>query len=326
MQAAAPGVPVFALGALLAVAVLAFVATGIVVTVLVASRHSLVAWQKMKAALAVLIWVVPAGALIGWIAQRSDRHFVDHAGNPMQVVTAAPNPQADVHPQVHVHRAGGPGEIHVSMPDVKAIMTVSNEVATMPIPVEAEEAAPRLKVRRISSDDPRWEQETRIVEGRELHSLSSQRFATLAEAEEQATGQLLSRIQAHFQNQFPMDVNSARLIEIVNQFAVKDFVGEVIDKYDFGNGITAKMYRTHLRYDFSPQLHDAFSAHWRKSTVEHRIGILGGMLGLVTLMFGTAAGYFRLDDATGGKYRKRLKLAAALVVAAGGLATTAFVG
>jgi hypothetical protein len=86
------------------------------------------------------------------------------------------------------------------------------------------------------------------------------------------------------------------------------------------------MYRVHLRYDFSPQLQDALSSHWRGRTVEHRIGILGGMLGLVTLMLGTAAGYFRLDDATGGKYRRRLKLAAALVVAAGGLATTAFVG
>jgi len=319
MQSAA-GIPVYTIGALLAVGFLALLASGLVVTVLVASRHSLAAWQKLKAALAVLIWVVPAGALIGWIAQRSDRHFVD--------TPQYSKPIATVDSQV----AGGPGHaMQVSMtsaaPDVRMGLTISHDsVTAMPVPVEVEESAPRLKVRRISSDDPRWGDETRIVDGRELHSLSSQRFATLAEAEEQATQQLVSRIQAHFHDQFPIGETSDRLVEMINQFAVKDFVGEVIDKYDFGNGITAKMYRTHLRYDFSPQLHDAVSSHWRRSTVEHRIGILGGMLGLVTLMLGTAAGYFRLDDATGGKYRTRLKLAAALVVAAGGLATTAFVG
>lgn len=326
MQSGASGVPVYTIGALLAVGVLALLAIGLVVTVLVASRHSLVAWQKLKAALAVLIWVVPAGALIGWIAQRSDRHFVDFPAHPAQVGVAHPSHGGDV------HSPGGPGQptqvsVSTAAPGGRAVSTVSHDsVATMPIAVESEETAPRLKVRRISSDDPRWGEETRIVEGRELHSISSQRFATLAEAEEQATQQLLARIQAHFQSQPPIEGSSARLVELANQFAVKDFVGEVIDKYDFGNGITAKMYRAHVRFDFSPQLHDALSAHWRRNTVEHRIGILGGMLGLVTMMLGTAAGYFRLDDATGGKYRTRLKLAAALVVAAGGLATTAFVG
>jgi len=309
---AAPGIPVWTIGAILVVGLLGLLAFALVATVLVASRHSLEAWQKLKAMLAVMIWVIPAGALVVWIAQRSDRHFVDtrqpSASDTYQVATTRPMPV-----QYAQHVDG-------------SITTVSHGPdATMPVTVEAD-IAPRLKVRRISSDDPGWKEETTYVDGREVHSLSSQRFATLALAEEQATEQLLTRIKAHYHNQFPLEANTARLMEMVNLFAIKDSVGEVIDKWDFGNGITGKMYRAHFRYDFTPQLHDALSTHWRGQTIEHRIGILGGMLGLVTLMLGTAAGYFRLDDATGGKYRGRLKLAAALVVTAGGLATTAFVG
>jgi len=48
----------------------------------------------------------------------------------------------------------------------------------------------------------------------------------------------------------------------------------------------------------------ALHASWDEQIVNHRLMELGGVLGLVTLVLATSAGYFRLDDWTGGKYRR----------------------
>jgi hypothetical protein len=290
------------------IALLLVVAIGLTATVLIASRHSLVIWQKFKAAMAVLVWVVPASLLVFVIALRPVRQF--HSSPAVETATAVTTPISDSNSGRVVQQA---------------TMVANDNAAAHSMPVAVEASAPRLLVRGISSDDPRWESESKIINGRELICLSSQRFATIGEAEEQMTQQVLARIQSRYGNEFPIDASSAKLLKLIDIFAVKDYVGEVIDKYDFGNGITGKMYRTHLRLDFTPQFHDAIAAQWRVSKVHHRVAIFGGILGLVTLMLGTAASYFRLDDATGGLYRKRLKLAAAAVIAAGGLAATAFV-
>ena len=215
MQAVHPGIPVWTVGAILVIGVLGLLAFALVATVLIASRHSLEAWQKLKALLAILIWVVPAGVLVAWIAQRSDRHFVDtrqlSSSDTHQVATTRPMP------------------VQYAQSVDGTITTVSHvPESTMPLAVEAD-IAPRLKVRRISSDDPGWKEETTFVDGREVHSLSSQRFATLAEAEEQATEQLLTRIKAHYHNQFPLEANTARLMEMAKRLSPTRWFGPSLD-------------------------------------------------------------------------------------------------
>ncbi|MGD9856184.1 MAG: hypothetical protein AB7U20_14670 [Planctomycetaceae bacterium] len=46
---------------------------------------------------------------------------------------------------------------------------------------------------------------------------------------------------------------------------------------------------------------------WRADTVNSRLLLVGGGMGILTLMFGTLAGYFRIDAATRGKYRRQLR-------------------
>src|SRR6185437_15217742 len=95
-------------------------------------------------------------------------------------------------------------------------------------------------------------------------------------------------------------------VAVLEQTAVSALVGEEIDK-DFGGEIgKKKMFRAHLRLDVGPALRQALHASWHDQVVNHRLTGLGGLFGLATLMLATVAGYFRLDDATDGQYRRRL--------------------
>jgi hypothetical protein len=59
---------------------------------------------------------------------------------------------------------------------------------------------------------------------------------------------------------------------------------------------------------------------------EHRVWQLGGVLAALTLVLGAWAAYFQIDDATRGRHRGRLKLAAAGAIAATGAFAAALVG
>jgi hypothetical protein len=310
---------------LIACASLLLLSLFIVATVLIASRHSLVAWQKLKSALAVLVWVVPAVAVVVLIGGRFGPRFKADAPLPTAAAPAALPTAAT--PAVNATAESAPA------------------------------SPPRLKVRKTLSDIPQWIAATSVNSGGAQEVLSSGRFATLALAEEDVTRMALARFQEHcygeatrglsgvelerqqqrliaenaFLSRLARSITSSRTEEVekfvvlIEQHAVKDLVGEVID-WDFGNGTRGKMYRAHLRLDFSPAFRDAVQVAARSELVGQRVLTLGGMLGLVTLMLGTAAGYFKLDDATGGLYRRRLKLAAAAMIAAGGLATAQVLG
>jgi hypothetical protein len=193
--------------------------------------------------------------------------------------------------------------------------TTQPVVAVAQIFQTPEPQATRLKVKQISNNS-NWTS-TETVAGRELIKLSSQRFATLIEAEEQVTAEARETIKQRYRSEFPLAGDFEVPLAIVEK-SVVDSMGEVMDK-DFGGGITGKMYRAHLSLDFSPELQTALHGSWRGEIAKHRLVVLGSLTALVTMMLSTAAGYFRLDDLTGGNYRKRLKLAAAALVAAGGL-------
>jgi hypothetical protein len=285
--------------AFLLIVALLLVALVIVARVLIASRHSLVIWKNLNAAFSVLIWVVPAIAVVFLIGVRSLRP----TGIP-----ASPSAEA--------------GAIRES------------QVADRPAKESGRILPPRLRVRRISAEDPRLSVSAGASHDPNQFSLSSERYATLEEAEIHLTDLALGRVRELCAVETP-DIAawlSSRfapgpeiLIDLINQHGVKELAGEVMD-WDFKNGTRGKMYRAHLWFDFSPGLRDALHRRWEADTAERRLILLGSLLGLVTLMLGTAAGYFRLDDATGGAFRGRLKLAALAVVAAGSVAAAGAIG
>jgi len=145
-------------------------------------------------------------------------------------------------------------------------------------------------------------------------ALSSQRFATLAEAEQQVTSLAASYIKNHYREEYPLSEDWTVPVSLVEKHALREFVGEELEHKDFGT-----MYRAHLRLSLDSNLRRAVHDSWRDQIALHRLGLFGGALGAATLFLATCAGYFKLDDLTGGQYRRRLKLAAAALLAAGGL-------
>lgn len=188
-------------------------------------------------------------------------------------------------------------------------------------------APARLRIRQTSSDAPTWiNPASEGPDGPAQIVLSSQRFATLEEAETQITEQAAVRIREYWRASNGGNSPAEVPVSLIEQFAVKEMVGEIIDK-DFGNGIKGKMYRVHLWLDTTDsRLRDAVQKLWHSQVAEYRLILLGSAAGLMTLMLGAAAGYFRLDELTGGQYRGRLQLAAASLITAGGLVAATVIG
>jgi hypothetical protein len=179
-----------------------------------------------------------------------------------------------------------------------------------------------LRVRGTASAPPEWAGKD-PAPGTDgvLVAISSQRFATIGEAEEQVTALAVDYVRKFYHDEYPLRGDWTVPVSVIEQNGVNTIVGEMFDK-DFGNGVTGMMYRAHLRLDMNSALRKALHASWNEQIVSHRLTELGGALGLATFILATFAGYFRLDDWTGGKYRRRLRLAAASLFAAGGLVTS----
>lgn len=82
---------------------------------------------------------------------------------------------------------------------------------------------------------------------------------------------------------------------------------------------TFTTYRVHLLVDLSASGRERLRPIWKRQIVQQRLWMLGGLGGMLTLMFGTTAAYLRLDDLTNGMYRLRLKFAATSLIVSGGL-------
>jgi hypothetical protein len=77
------------------------------------------------------------------------------------------------------------------------------------------------------------------------------------------------------------------------------------------------MRRVTLELELTPDFQSQVRRLDSDLRVHQRMGILGGLLGLVVLGLGSLAAYIRLDEWTRGYYTNRLRLAALAVVGAG---------
>src|SRR5262249_3714907 len=129
-------------------------------------------------------------------------------------------------------------------------------------------------------------------------------------------------LKTFYRDEYPLPGDWTVPVPLIDKFGVNSLVGEELDK-DFGNGIKGKMYRAHLRLDLSSKLRQALHDSWKEQLVKERLTTLGSGLGIVTVMLAAVAGYFRLNEVTHGQYGRRLKLAAAALIGAAGLAVLA---
>src|SRR5262245_10949767 len=336
---------------------LAFVAFVVVMSVLLASGVHVISSRRIKAIGALMLFIVPAVAVVGLICTKWEaarEHTYHYEPSEFQTAVETTDLKTDavkngpgissgtVKPVSRVAEATTRAAVIVDGHDAadepgRKTDRVRSQFASVKITEGADHkdgisaesmlqticaASPLsgvLRVRGTASAPPDWAGKE-PVRGNEgvLVALSSQRFATIGEAEEQVTAQAVECIKTFYRDEYPLPGQWTVPVTVIDQTALNTMVGEMYDQ-DFGNGVSGKMYRAHLRLTLSPGLRDALHASWHDQVVAHRLKELGGILGLATLALATFAGYFRLDDLTRGQYRRRLKLAAASLIAAGSL-------
>jgi hypothetical protein len=142
---------------------------------------------------------------------------------------------------------------------------------------------------------------------------------TVAEAEASARATAVEKARDDFAATFPQARGWEAPARTVGTVAIRrEFVEEIDRKTSSGTAF--RVFRGHDQVELSPAVRKQIFPLWKEEVVGRRIFALGGLGALLTLTFGTLAVYFRLDDRTSGLYRRRLKLAAVSVIAAGGFA------
>lgn len=347
------GLGVLLAGGLVLLAVLA------VVTVLLAAGRPVVPWRRIQSVAALLLWVVPALGLVVLVGYRSAAIPTATISTTYSAAVAVPVREArnhapfesmgGIHEELHSTvtvpaepRLIADGSSNQSVvtaiepipdvnlkPDLTADAALrikaarSNAASRVEAVVVAAGARQELstqpfRVRETRTTPPDWADKEPVPSSDGvLVALSSQRFATLGEAAQNVTALAATFIKDFYRDEYPIPGDWSVPVAIIEQHAVDSIVGEEFEK-DFGNG-PEKMYRAHLRLNMNSSLRNALHASWHDQIVMHRLTVMGSVVGLVTLMLATSAGYFRLDGLTNGQFRGRLKLAAAALIAAGAL-------
>jgi hypothetical protein len=259
----------------------------IAITVARASQRPIPGMQAVKSGLSILAWVIPAVAVVGYVGLRS-------------------------------------GELFHEAPRAVALLPASMTASLPAAPI----TKTRLSARSTVAEPPEWSKtaQEQPAPPESERVISSGKFASLEEAEQDVTNKALQLLDSRFREELKSD---ARLtVDLIDRYAVNDLVVERFEKqFDLTDGrqLSAPMYVAHLKLELAPGLRDAVYANWASELVNRRITTLGGMTALVTLMLGTAAVYFRLNEATGGAHQRRLKFAAAFVLGAVSLLALALV-
>ena len=203
--------------------------------------------------------------------------------------------------------------IEVHFEKQQLIDTSIPENATETIPVTTNKPS----VER-DPDLPEWVGQPEVVsDERKLVSLSSQQYATVEEAEREVLREAEVRIQKDFEKTYPYKGSWV----FPEEFVEKHYLSEPYVEKTTGNteNATFEMVRVHRRLTLSSAAHKKLYPVWREQIVERRLWTLGSLLGVFTLILGATATYLRLDAATSGAYRLRLKLATVALIVAGGM-------
>jgi hypothetical protein len=168
---------------------------------------------------------------------------------------------------------------------------------------------------------PTWvTQKEEVVAGKKrLTVVPGEIGGTVEEAEASARTAAVDVARDDFVAAFPQARGWEAPARTVGAVAIRREFVEAIDRKT-SSGTAFRVFRAYNEVERSPAVRKQIFPLWKEEVVGRRILALGGLGALLTLTFGTLAVYFRLDDRTSGLYRRRLKLAAVSVIAAGGFA------
>lgn len=176
---------------------------------------------------------------------------------------------------------------------------------------------PGVKVGYPADELPEWTARTDAPDGVLPRVIRTGPHATVADAEAEALVLLALKLGETFVTKHPEaagwtpPVALAHRIGAVGRRAIRESevtVGE----------FTEPVYQAFWEVVPAANLDAQLFKVWRDDALQSRLLLVGGAIGLLTLLFGSLAGYFHVDAATRGKYRKRLLWGtAALWIAAG---------
>jgi hypothetical protein len=168
---------------------------------------------------------------------------------------------------------------------------------------------------------PEWVQDKELNTGNvRLAVVTGEIGATVEEAVANARKAAVDLVRVDFAASFPRVAGWRPPASVVANAAIRQTFVEEVDRKTVSSGTPFRVYRGYNQVELSPSVRNQIYPLWRTEVVDRRIWALGGLAGLLTLTFATLSAYFRLDARTTGLYRRRLKLAAVSVIAAGGLA------
>jgi hypothetical protein len=200
-------------------------------------------------------------------------------------------------------------------------VTSENSATTDAKPAEA----PIAEAIPSTAKLPDWVNEKDLaVNGKRLLVLTSQQFATVQEADDHVMQQAQKVVVEDMKQKYGYEGLPPVSSRDIETRAYGRRHVEQIDRVSGANTFT--VYRVYRQLEMSPALRSAIEPQWREQIAGKRLGVLGTLAGMMTFTLAIAAAYFRLDARTGSAYRRRLRLAAVCLIAAGGFAAMRVIG
>lgn len=161
---------------------------------------------------------------------------------------------------------------------------------------------------------PAWLENRRyVIDDKTIVVLSSKRWSTAKEAQQDVQRLLIDTLQADFRDHEPRAVSAWRLDPEQAAVAILDSY-EQSYRQDLGSYV-ARMHRVHLQVELSPSVRSQLKPIWREQVVDQRLWEIGGLLSVITLVLGMGAFGLRVAPPLRGV--QRVGLAAALVLVSG---------
>jgi hypothetical protein len=147
--------------------------------------------------------------------------------------------------------------------------------------------------------------------------IKSKPWPTPEEAVRDARAQGVRLLDAAFRPDYPYKL----AWQAPRQILEKAVAGQSVEQTEHRTETaTFQMHVAHLTLDLSPAVRNAYAEAWQVRISQVRMIVFSGLVALAVVIVTAAAAYFRLDLATQGAYRRRLKVAAVSLIVAGALA------
>ena len=304
------GISVFTLAAGAAI-----VAVGLVSHVLLSARADRFSLRHLAGQTLALWWALPVAAVLVLFAGKAVPQFAGSSSGGQH--------EAIPHDDESHEDESTPG-----IPDDSLISAEGDEEpppaaaaaeqhSRWDTPIAAVDAPLPDWATQTSSGDESAETDTDAADHGQTVVIPGRQFATVEEAEADVARLAQQRIRQHISRShgLPADWTVPESLLAESTLVPRRHIETISRK---SGRFSFNVYRAWWEVSFSPAAEAVLEPVWQEQIVTGRLWALGGLVALLTLLTGTATSYLRLDAVTAGRYRGRLKLAAVLLVLAGG--------